>query len=330
MAHPHSFFERVRETIQELVTKKDRNPQKPINHHFVPKSFQERFAGLDSSLFAYIFKSKKIHLNAQSSRIGSAPNLYTLPDDGGTHDLKIEHFFGVLEERSAPVIEKVIKDVSLTEEERFWLCLFWSAAFCRTHHMIRSARHFLGDLRSHDLRHRYYSLARTRHLLQQEPPEDPSITAEDLFKFVHSDEYEVIHEAHSVLPMVLELIPEISQILWESRIVVLKAPENKSFVTGDSPVVLLAMDHWRRLGFGLPGVARVMPISWDTCLMSFSPGQGFINAIADREQVRQINLVIAAQAHEFILGKSQKLIESLVNATGAINRTWEPIVTVPK
>jgi len=330
LSDPYDFFERVEETIKELVIKKERNSQKPVNHHYVPRSFQERFGGPNSSLFAYIFKSKKIHANAQPSRIGSVPHLYTLPNDDGSSDVKVEHFFGVLEDRSAPIIEKVIKQDRLTEEERFWLCFFWGASFCRSHHMIRSARHLIGDLQSYSLRQRYFSLEKTRHLLGLEPPEDPSITAEEVFKLVHSNEYEVAGDANSVLPMVLNLIPEISQFLWLSCVVVLKAPKTKSFVTGDSPVVLLPMDQWRPVGFGLPGVARVMPLSWDTCLISYSPGRGVINAIADREQVRQINLAIAGDAHEFILGKSQKLLESIVDATGAKNRVWKSSFSVSR
>ena len=104
---------------------------------------------------------------------------------------------------------------------------------------------------------------------------------------------------------------------------ILRAPANKSFVTGDSPVTLLSMDRPQQLlGFGVPGVARVMPISSEVCLASYSPGSGMVNATADRDQVRQINLAIAGQAQEFILGKSPELIASLVEATCAKQWTW--------
>jgi hypothetical protein len=41
-----------------------------------------------------------------------------------------------------------------------------------------------------------------------------------------------------------------------------------------------------------------------------------------REQVLQINLAIASNAQEFILGESHQQIAKLVDATGAKERKW--------
>lgn len=323
MQNKYDFLQEVHKTIQEQVIKKDRNQQKPVNQHFVPVSYQKRFRGPDGELWVYYFPQKQILKNAQPKKIGSAPNLYILPNDDGTADYLVEHFFGVLEDQSAPVIEKLLCEKEITEKERFWLCYFWGAQFCRSRDMIRSYQSLFGELQMQNLKMKYSSLEETRRLLQIESSDDPTITAEELFEFVHSDEYDIVYETPSILPMLLRLIPEIVEILWQSRITVLKAPGNKSFVTSDCSVILRPLDAPTKvIGFGVPGIARVMPISWNCCLVSDSSGSGVRRKTADKDMVRNINLALASEAHEFILGRNEELIASLVKATNAKKRVW--------
>lgn len=317
----HAFFSMVEETIKQLVEGKDRNPQKPVKQHFVPTSYQARFRGEDGKFWAYLLRTKRIH-SSDPGRVGYLDNLYTLPDDEGDPDYKVEHFFGVVEDKSAPAIEKLLRDEAITEEERFWICFFWGAAFCRSHDLIRSYRALFGDLQTRALRHKYSSLEETRRWLEVEPTKYKDITAEGLYEYVHSDEYEVVYESHSVLPALLRLMPRICQILWESRITVLRAPEGKSFVTGDNPVVLMPLNKFGPIAFGVPDTAKVMPLSCEVCLVADSLGEGVRVRLADREMVRRINVQIASDAQEFIIGRSQALIASLVEATGARDRTW--------
>lgn len=323
MQKKYDFLQKVHETIQERVIKKDRNLQKPVNQHFVAKSYQEGFRSPERILWAYFFRQKQILPDVQPKRIGSVPNLYTLLNADGSSDYYVEHFFGVLEEESAPVIKKLLRQKDITEEERFWLCYFWGATFCRSLDMIRSYQNLFGELQIQSLRQKYFSLEETKRMLQMEPSDEPTLTAEELFDLVHSDEYNVVYETSSILPMLLRLIPRIVEILWQSRITVLTAPENKSFVTGDCSVVLRPLDKpTNRIGFDVPGIARIMPISWSTCLVSDSLGSGIRRKIADRDMVRNINLAIASEAHEFILGRNGELITSLIRATGAKDRVW--------
>lgn len=282
MLEKYDFFEKVHKLIQERIIKKDQNRQKPVNQHFVPESYQRRFRGPENILWAYLFDPKQILPDAQPRRIGSERNLYTLLNGDGTSDYYVEYFFSVLEEESAPVIEKLLRDEEITEEERFWLCYFWGAQFCRSRDMISSYQSLFGEL-------------------------------------------QVVYETSSILPMLLRLIPRMVEILWQSRITVLTAPENKSFVTGDCSVVLRPLDKpTNGIGFDVPGIARVMPISWSTCLVSDSLGTGVRRKAADRSMVRSINLAIASEAHKFILGQNAELIASLVRATGAKSRVWSP------
>lgn len=317
----YAFFSRVEETIQQLVERKDRNPQKPVKQHFVPTSFQARFRGEDGNFWIYLLRTKRFH-SSDPGRVGYLNNLYTLPDAEGGLDYKVEHFFGVVEDKSAPAFEKLLRDEAITGEERFWICFFWGAAFCRSRDIIRSYQALFGDLQTSAFRNKYSSLEETRHWLDAEPTKYKDITAEELYEYVNSDEYEIAYESHSVLPSLLRLMPRICQILWESRITVLHAPEGKSFVTGDNPVVLMSFGTPGQTGFGLPDTAKVMPLSCEVCLVADGLGEGLRRFTADREMVRNINLRIASDAQEFIIGRSQALIASLVEATGAGHRTW--------
>lgn len=329
MLGKYDFLEKVHATIQERVIKKDRNQQKPVRQHFVPESYQKRFRGPENTLWAYLFDQKPIRQNAQPRIIGSVPNLYTLFNRDGTSDYYVEYFFGVLEDESAPVIKKLIHKEEITEEERFWLCYFWGAQFCRSLDMISSYQSLFGEFQIQSLRRKYSSLEETKRMLQMEPCSDPTFTAEELFEHVHSDEYDVVYETSSILPVLLRLIPRIVEILWQSRITVLTAPENKSFVTGDCSVVLRPLDKpTKSIGFDVPGIARVMPISWDTCLISDSIGSGIRRKAADRDLVRSINLAIASEAHKFIIGRNAELIASLIKATGANSRVWSSSLRV--
>ena len=317
----HAFFSRIEETIKQLVNRKNRNPQKPVKQHFVPTSYQARFRGDDGKFCVYLLRAKRIY-SSDPGRVGYSNDLYTLPDEQGCPDYQVEHFFSVVEEKSAPAIEKLLRDEDLTEEERFWICFFWGAAFCRSRDIIRSYQALFGDLQTRAFRHKYSSLEETRRWLAAEPAKYKDITAEELYEYVHSDEYDIAYESHSVLPSLLRLMPHICQILWESRITVLHAPEGKSFVTGDNSVVLMSFREFGKTGFGLPDTAKVMPLSWRVCLVADGLGEGFRRFTADSEMVRNINLRIAADAQEFIIGRSQALIASLVEATGARHRTW--------
>ncbi|MHA6896183.1 DUF4238 domain-containing protein [Ralstonia pseudosolanacearum] len=322
-----SFFDRVESSIKEIVTKKNRNPEKPHKHHFVPRSYQKRFQGDADFLWGYIFSSKRI-CPVDPMRIGWLRDLYALPNEDDTQDFQVEHFFSVIEDKSAPGIERLLRGEDITEEERFWLCFFWGAAFCRSHDMIRSYQSISAKLHEQEIRDRHSSIEAVRCLLAENPSAE-GISAEELFDFVHSDEYEVVYEPHSVLPAILRMMPMICHLLWQSGINVLQAPEGKSFVSGDSPVVLLPRDSHRSPG-GFGSSARAMPLSRDVCLISTPKKSGIHRYAASRDDVRNLNLLVAHSAHELIIGRSQRLISSLVDATNARNRVWSPLFHVTR
>lgn len=313
------FFSRVENTIRELVAKKNRNPQKPVNQHFVPVTYQARFRGKDGALWAYIFGLGRIVKDAQPRRMGCIPDLYTLPNEQGAPDYQVEHFFTVVEDMSAPAIKRVVNGDEITEEDRFWLCFFWGAAFCRSYDMIRSYQALFSDLHKQELRSQVSSLEAAKRLLEQSPNDD-ELAAEELFTYVHSDEYEIVYGSHSVLPSVLRLMPMICHFLWQSRITILLAPESEPFVTGDSPVVLFPENERGQTGFKLS--TRAMPLSSDVCLISTPRMSGVDKYTAPENQVRAINLLIASSAHQFILGRSKDLISSLIAATNVRQRVW--------
>ncbi|AKZ64598.1 hypothetical protein F506_19805 [Herbaspirillum hiltneri N3] len=319
------FFYRVENTIKELVAKKNRNPQKPVNQHFVPVTYQERFRGKDGALWAYIFKLGRIVNDAQPRKMGWISDLYTLPNEQGAPDYQVEHFFTVVEEMSTPAIKRVLNGDEITEEDRFWLCFFWGAAFCRSYDMIRSYQALFADLHKQELRSQVSSLEAAKRLLE-DGPNDDGLTAEELFTYVHSDEYEIEYGSHSVLPAVLRLMPMICHFLWQSRITILLAPEGEPFVTGDSPVVLFPTHKRGQTGFKLS--TRAMPLSSDVCLISTPRMSGVEKHMAPEEQVRAINLLIASSAHQFILGSSKDLISSLATATNAGQRVWKSLFQV--
>ncbi|MDO3624459.1 DUF4238 domain-containing protein [Ralstonia pseudosolanacearum] len=324
MDEQYAFFARVPEIIRDRIIKHGLNPQKPVKQHFVPTSHQARFRGNGGALWAYLFPLKRI-VDAHPSRIGRIPDLYTLPDENGNPDYQVEHFFAAIEDLSAPVIERLLNGDELTEEDRFWLCYFLGISFCRSNDLIRSYQSLYAELHIRDLRGRYSSLESTRRELEKYP-NPGEITAEELFDFVHSDEYDIVYENHTVVPDILKLIPGICQLFWKSRLTIIHAPEGKSFITGDSPVVLLKTLAREPMGF--MRAIRVAPLSSDVCLISTPRMSGIERNVANRDQVRNVNLLVASSAYEFILGRSDALISSLVRATGVERRVWEPVFSV--
>lgn len=323
---PHAFMAEVEAMIREMVTRKDRNPQKPVRQHFVPRTFQKRFRNGEGELWTYHFGSRQLR-RSEVGQLGWVNNLYTLPDDDGTGDYKVEHFFGVVEDKSAPALDRVAQGQEVTEEDRFWLCFFWGSAFCRSRDMIRSYQVLLSEVHMRDLRHTISSVEAAQRHLDQHGGEKYGISARELFEFVQSDAYDVEYETHAVVPPLLRLMPHLCQILWDSRVTVLKAPAGESFITADSPVVLMPLGRTQRVGFGLRGTARVMPISCDICLVSHA-GRGLRRIEATRDEVRRINMALAYGASEFLLGSNEALLHSLVCATSATNRVWRSSFTV--
>ncbi len=83
------------------------------NNHYVPQSFLNRFKNEDGELF-YFDKRKpnKPVIRRSTDKIFCAKDLYVAIDEQGNRNVTLERdYFGELESKSAPIIDRIISSV---------------------------------------------------------------------------------------------------------------------------------------------------------------------------------------------------------------------------
>jgi hypothetical protein len=252
---------------------------------------------------------------------------YTIRNEAGERSLAVEQLLQRLETEVSPLIELVDGSSSLDEQGRMRLAEFAATLFTRVPQFEKDYDRLSEEIIKRTTEMAFGSPDRVKSVVdsyRRDTGSSEEIDPGELCEFVKTGKYDIEFEREHSISAMLEMTPELAGYFAQMNWSFLHSPATSSFIATDAPFVLRPPQSSVRSVFGVgiatPGARKFLALSQKTCLVMGDKGQNMGHLELKREDVRQVNLMLTAHAHELVLGRDKELVQNLVETTG-INRT---------
>ena len=293
----------------------------PKRHHYLPQFYLERFCR-DGLLWVYDREKNEYR---QQTPINTAleNQHYTAVGPDGQKHTDIEKLLSFIEGKTAPIIEKIDKKEKINPEEKEMLATFISFLKVRVpdfEKTINEANEKMLKKVSQFLFSSEESTAAFIKKFERDTGKASGILPKDLMEFVQGDHYTVNFQREMYLSMMVEMGQKTIIYLLNMDWLFLQSPDVTSFITSDSPFILIPPKDYNPSGFygvGMLtyGAKKVIPLSQMTCLVICDRGERIVYGGVSRENVRKINFSVAHDCDRFLIAKDKALLEKMVKVT---------------
>jgi len=293
----------------------------PKRHHYLPESYLRRFTrgGAPDSLFA-VYDRQQDEFRIQTPRNTAVANYYyTVQTAAGEKSAHIEKGLAQVEDLAKPVIEKLPAGEQPTSHDRQNLALFIALLHTRVPQFERATLEMATGVYKKTSRlalPTQESVAtRLRSLYPDQPPDDATVA--QLFQIFQNGEYEMKFDKGWLRRMMLEMALSVGWGLWQMHWVAYRAHPTTSFITSDSPFVVLPPRKFPRVfpftyGIETPGAVKVVPLTQSLCLCIGDKGLTLQHQQVPQSEVRAINVQVARNCERNVIGRDMDLVKSIV------------------
>lgn len=304
----------------------------PKRQHFLPKFYLEGFTkdGM-VAVFDRELNEIRVQQPVNTCVIG---HFYTMEDSSGRKRFELEQLLSEYEDKASLIIKKLDAMEEINVDERTDLAIFVALAACRTPDIVDSLKAFNSNM-VRDMSKEMFADVDVVKAQMRDKPDAPSTEEEleaearELVEFVRSDQYKVTTRHTWAIGMAMEMAFHIAPIFaGRDWAIVHRDNAKKSFVTTDAPVLLTTVaprekSFWG-IGFGNTDALVLFPLT-ESCILAMSGSEGALKHLtAGREQIRHINLGLAAHCQRFVVGCDEALVRSLTTYLCLANKKWQP------
>ena len=237
----------------------------PKLHHFLPEAYLRRFADERGDL--WVLDRKHGIVRRQSPEVTAAEReLYTLEDDGGERDRRVESALADLVDGPGQHPIRVLNEGGrLSGEDTAKLATVVAGLYVRTPTFLEQHRQLAEQMRDSLIRGGVEPAADPLPELHPEAQRlraAGGVRADELLAMfnVMRDERRPYH--NDFVKMMVNLIPMLADAVHGLQWFIASAPPGKAFVTCDAPVIITRPPtHSPLLGVGLttPGSEKIIP-----------------------------------------------------------------------
>lgn len=261
----------------------------PKNQHIIPQCYLKQFVDPNTPTgyepYVWIFEREaKVGKKKAPKNILAETDFYTFKGD-----YTIERTLAQIESDYAVIFEKKIKNkIPLSPYEHLIFCAFVAAMLQRTLKQKENIENFMDQVIDH---------AKQMEMAHGVPPKT-SLEWEEQKK-----------DAHKL--SVMEMIPEITKILYKMNLAFLCANKRATFITSDAPAFLfnskLQFQRFYGPGLGQKHVEVRLPLSPETSVIFswINNLRGYIELPED--MVHDSNRMVYGYSHEHFIANSPKL-----------------------
>jgi hypothetical protein len=323
-------------TVTQSVEVRDVNPilNGPKRQHFLPKFYLEGFTR-DGKIAVFDRELDQIRVQ-QPLNTCVIGHFYTFEDAEGRKRFELEQFLSEYETKASLAIKKLSAKEVINADERSDLAIFIALAACRTPDIVDSLKKFNSGLISDMAKRMFADVEQVKEQMRGKPhalstEKELEEEAQEIVNFVKSGQWEVktnhIWAVRTAIQMALTIAPILAGRDWT---VIHRDNDKKSFVTTDAPVLLTSIvprgnGFWEKgIGFGCSDALVLFPLD-QTCLLTMSGSDGNMkNIITKSEQIRHINLALSNNCQRFVIGRDEKLVQSLTDYLCLVKKKWRP------
>lgn len=266
----------------------------PKNQHIIPQCYLKQFIdpntppGQEPYVWIFDRGSKKGKKRAPKNILAET-DFYTLKIKSGEKDYKLEKSLSQLESEYSSVFEKRIKHkIPLNDYEHIVLCAFVAAILQRTLKQKKNIEGFFDQLIT--------MTEETEKAHGVEPKKSLELK-------------QVKEEAHKL--SIIQMIPKVTQILFQMNLAFLCTNRRGSFITSDAPCFLFnSRLQWQRFygpELDQKYVEVRMPLSPEIsiCFSWVNNLRGYLEIDTDR--IHEYNRMVFGYSHEHFIANSPKI-----------------------
>ena len=292
----------------------------PKRHHYLPQFYLGRFCR-DDKLWVFD-RDKKEYRQQTPNNTAVKTHYYSVEEKDGEKRTEIEAMLSYIENHAKQVIDKLHAREVLTDDEKQILSIFLAFMMNRVPDFEKSVNEIekhtiqiMADMMFSDEK-RVQSIMDKR---ESKTGEKSDISAKELIDFHKRRQYEIVINRNESLRLMLTTSMELSKYFGLMDWGVYHAPQKKSFITTDNPLILVPRIGYKTGFYGVgiitKGARKVFPLSQKACLIMFDRGDLLVHRDADMHLVRKINLSLTSRADRFVIGCDETLVRNLVRTT---------------
>ncbi|MHA2253668.1 MAG: DUF4238 domain-containing protein, partial [Candidatus Kariarchaeaceae archaeon] len=273
----------------------------PKRHHYLSQFYLEGFCREE---YFWVYDREE-HTFRKQTPVNTAvqKHYYSIEGKDGKRNSKIEELFSQLEGKSKCVIDSIVDGKTISNEDKIVLSLFIAFTWTRIPDFERMVNESMkqGIKKIGDILHEDESrIKQTMEKCEKDTGQKIEIDPAQLKEFWDRGEYDIVMKRNASLGMMLKLSPEFARYLSLMDWTIAKAPQKYSFITTDSPLVLVPnSDEKAKAAFGssvgllIPGVQKYFPLHQKFCLIIGDLGDKIQYEKYNKSSCQSINYVLA-------------------------------------
>jgi hypothetical protein len=293
----------------------------PKKHHVLSEFYLKGFSQ-DGKIWVYDRERDDLS-ELFPETVGIRKNFYRPENVKVGNEHQPEVLLSKLEDRAAPVIDKVDRGGRITRRDRYDIVNFVALLRSRVPSFERWLSDFHDDLWVRHLKERFPTKESLRCWLREQgdAAADDAVKVRELFEGIQNGDYMLKTPKDARIAAMFRLALVMAEPLSGMRWKVLRAPEGASFVTSDDPFVVVPPkgvkpEYPYVVGIAVEGTTKLVPLTRRVCLRVEDAGVGTTYEELSERQVAKVNEVLAANYDRFLFGSDGAIVRRLAEQGG--------------
>jgi hypothetical protein len=291
-------------------------------HHYIPRFYLEPFC-TEGLLWLYDRESRE-YRRQTAENTAVQTHYYSYEEESGAKNTAVEELLSKIEGHAKLAISSIEEGHQLSTEQRKDLAMFLAFLRTRIPDFEEEVNDVFSVLVKKDARLRFGSSQEdTQAVIERVEAwkgEKFNVSAKELLEFVERENYDVETNRNVSLSLMLDVGLHFAEYFLQMDWLFFRAHKESSFVTSDSPFVVVPPAGWNspRIGnFGVltHGSGKLIPLSPTLTIVMLDKGNRDVLMNASKDTVRLINITITAKSRRFVISRDELLLKSLVRKT---------------
>lgn len=238
----------------------------------------------------------------------------------GSNDDMVERLLAKTDSAAAPAIARLSDGKELDGRELAYICAFVAHLIVRLPVFADFVDGLAAPMTIDSIKQEFDSIEQTATHLEHLGVErdDPSHTAEELYDFVHNGTWDISIDKTWNLATRMLLGSNLYRILWGLKWRFHWSPPGFSYITSDSPVILMPQPPLpvERAGLLTPGARKFVPLSSRCGLTLYDPGPGTTYGDLPADIVEGLNDMVALNSQRFVVARTEEELKHTLHKSG--------------
>jgi hypothetical protein len=290
----------------------------PRKHHYVPVFYQSNFVNENGLLWVYD-RGRQTYKELHPRVICFERDLYAVKPDNKPPDMQVEKKILSMVDNAGfqGIRDFLVRKPSRAAEEE--TAIFMAFQWTRVPAMSRDFRASYARMIQELSRLAFLNVDRVKTVMEQyerDTGKKIEVEPEAMVEAYPGEKFEITATETAFLTQMMQQAASLAKVLMGLEWEILEVADGTGFILCDCPVVVVPPKGSDQVGFAVPGSAKYFPLSRSLCVRLGGQGRKRSFRKLGKEDVRIVNLNIAANSERFIMSPSKTQLENIVQRSG--------------